>query len=308
MIACTSLAVPLLSGGLSQVLALASSGFFVTLYFVFYKAPDLAMTQILIEVVTGMMLLVMVWVFRNEVCVKEPITRTILRLTAAFFVAAAGIAISLSYSGLEGPKPLAEYFLSSSISLASGANTVNTILVDFRGLDTLGEITVLLIAAIAIVGLIARKQPPEISWDNKLVLAPSNILRTLTPALFFMINLFALYLLIRGHNQAGGGFVAGLASGIAFILVGFSLQLSVLKKLLPVNLLMLSGSGVALALTVGLLPSLVGRAFLSHNALLFPTALIFDIAVFVVVLGITLISIFALRSDALGEKRYYGQR
>jgi NADH:ubiquinone oxidoreductase subunit 5 (subunit L)/multisubunit Na+/H+ antiporter MnhA subunit/multisubunit Na+/H+ antiporter MnhB subunit len=307
MIVCTTLAVPLLSGSLSQVLALASSGFSVTLYFVFYKAPDLAMTQILIEVVTGIMLLVMVWVFRKEVRVKDGIMRTILRFTTAFFVAMAGVAISLSYSGLENPKSLSEYFLVSSIPLTKGANAVNAILVDFRGLDTLGEVTVLLIAAIAIIGLVTRKQPPEISWNSKLLLVPSDILRTLTPAIFFIINLFALYLLIRGHNQPGGGFVAGLASGIAFILVGFSLQLCALKKLLPINLLMLSVSGVTLTLIVGLLPLLLGMPFLTHGALQFPTALIFDVGVYIIVLGITLINIFALRSDALREEKYYEQ-
>jgi len=305
MIVSTSLAVPLLSGALSQVLALASSGFFVTLYFVFYQAPDLAMTQILIEVVTGIMLLVMVWVFRNETPVKDRIPHSILRFTTAFLVAVAGVAISLSYSGLEGSKPLSEYFLASSISLAGGANAVNTILVDFRGLDTLGEITVLLITSIAIIGLITRKQPPEISWNNKLILIPSDILRALTPTIFIMINVFALYLLLRGHNNAGGGFIAGLASGISFIIVGFSLQLSPLKRLLPMNLLMLCGSGVALALTVGLVPMLFGSAFLTQYTQIIPTALIFDIGVFIVVLGITLISIFALRSDALKEEYYY---
>lgn len=307
MIASTTLAVPLLSGGLSQVLALASSGFFVTLYFVFYMAPDLAMTQILIEVVTGIMLLVMVWAFRKEVPIKEDVRRTVLRITIALLVAVAGIAISLSYSGLEGSKPLAEYYLRSSVPLANGANAVNTILVDFRGLDTLGEVTVLLIAAIAIIGLVTRKHPPQISWDSSLVLVPSEILRTLSPAIFAMINFFALYLLIRGHNQVGGGFIAGLASSIAFILLGFSLQLSALKKMLPMNLLLLSGSGVALALIVGLLPSLFGKAFLTHGVLQIPTALVFDIGVYIVVLGITLISIFALRSDALREGSYDGK-
>ena len=306
MIVCTSLAVPFLSRGLSQVLALASSGFFVTLYFVFYKAPDLAMTQILIEVVTGVMLFVMVWVFRNEVTVKEHTKRTVLRLVTAFLFAMTGIAISLSYSGLEGPKPLSEYFLASSIPLAKGANVVNTILVDFRGMDTLGEVTVLLIAGIVIIGLVTRKQPPDISWDSKIVLVSSDILRTLTPILFFMINLFALYLLIRGHNQAGGGFVGGLASGIGFVVLGFSLQLSVLKKIIPINLLLLSGIGIVLVLSVGLLPLILGRAFLTHGVLNLPTALIFDIGVFIGVLGITLISIFSLRSDALREREYYG--
>jgi NADH:ubiquinone oxidoreductase subunit 5 (subunit L)/multisubunit Na+/H+ antiporter MnhA subunit/multisubunit Na+/H+ antiporter MnhB subunit len=308
MIISTSLAIPFLSGGLSQVLALASSGFFITLYFVFYKAPDLAMTQILIEVVTGIMLLVMVYVLRKEVSIKDRLGQTIIRFTTALLFALTTMAICLSYTALEGAKPLAKYFLDSSIPLAKGANVVNTILVDFRGLDTLGEITVLLIAAIGIVGLLGPKQSREIYWDSHLVLAPSIILKTLSPLLFFMINFFAIYLLLRGHNQVGGGFIAGLASGIGFVLLGFSFQLSALKKLIPINLLLLSASGVVLALTIGLLPLLWGKAFLTHNAFFLPTALLFDIGVFIVVLAITLISIFALRSDALKEGKYYGNR
>ena len=302
MIAATSLAVPLLSGSLSQVLALAASGFFVTLYFVFYQAPDLAMTQILIEVVTGVMLLVMVWVFRNESRPKACSMHNAFRFITAFLVATTGIAISISFSGLEGSKPLAEFFLASSLPLASGANVVNTVLVDFRGLDTLGEITVLLIAAIAITGLISKNQKPEINWESELDLVPSEILKAFTPPIFCLINFFAIYLLLRGHHLPGGGFIAGLASGIAFVLLGFIFQFATLKRILPRNLLKLCIGGVALALLTTLIPTLFGAPFLTHQKFILPTALIFDLGVYAVVVGITLISIFALRSDALQEK------
>lgn len=306
MIAGTTLAVPFLKDGFSQVLALASSGFFVTLYFVFFKAPDLAMTQILVEVVTGMMLLVMVWVFRNEDRLKEKRGRIWIRATIAFLTAAASALVALSYADRGGVKPLADYFLASALPLAHGTNAVNVILVDFRGLDTLGEITVLLIAAIGILGLVSSSPIPRIAFENRIRLISSDILKTLTPALFFVINGFALYLLVRGHNEVGGGFIAGLASGIAFVLLGFSIQLAKLKKMIPVNLLLFSGSGVVLAFLVGLFPTLMGKAFLTHGLLEMPTALLFDIGVFVVVLGIVLISIFALRADALKED-HHGQ-
>jgi len=306
MILATALAVPFLSGGFSQVLALASSGFFVTLYFVFYKAPDLAMTQILVEVVTGIMLLVMVWVFRNEAPLKEQRGRTLFRLFGALVVAAAGIAISLAYGTAEGPRPLAAYFLSSSLPLAQGANAVNTILVDFRGLDTLGEATVLLIAAIGITGLVARREPLLIFWESRPLLIPSVILRMLAPPLFFMIQLFALYLLVRGHDSPGGGFSAGLAGAIAFVLVGFSLQFDAVRRVLPKNLLLLCGGGIAAILAVGLLPVFLGAPFLTHSREL-PTALLFDAGIFIAVLGMTLTAVFGLRADALGRGGY-GER
>ncbi len=301
MIAGISIAIPFLSGKMSQVLALASSGFFVTLYFVFYKAPDLAMTQILIEVVTGMMLLVMVWVFRKEMSPVDKKRHSFLRFLTSLSVALAGVMISLSYSGLEVEKSLSKFFLAHSLPLAQGANVVNVILVDFRGLDTLGEITVLFIAGIAIIGLVSKNRKQLLPREGVITMIPSRILRALTPIIFLVTNIFAIYLLLRGHNLPGGGFIGGLASGISFILLGFILQVKTLEKLLPLNMLLLCGSGALLAVGIGLVPLVVGKAFLTHSFLNLPSALIFDIGVFIVVLGITLISIFSLRSDALKE-------
>ncbi|MFV0339710.1 MAG: hydrogen gas-evolving membrane-bound hydrogenase subunit E, partial [Parachlamydiaceae bacterium] len=278
----------------------------VTLYFVFFKAPDLAMTQILVEVVTGMMLLVMVWVFRREKRIIESRWRFGFRWAAAALVAATSAMIVLTYSDREISKPLAEYFLTSSLPLADGSNSVNVILVDFRGMDTLGEITVLLIAAMGIIGLVSKTKKPEISFAGRMDLIPSDILRSLIPAVFFTINFFALYLLVRGHNEVGGGFIAGLASGIAFILLDFILQLGNLKKILPVNLLLFSGSGIFLSFMVGVLPILFEKAFLTHSILDLPTALFFDVGVFVAVLGVVLIGVFALRSDALRVDGHHG--
>ena len=80
------------------------------------------------------------------------------------------------------------------------------------------------------------------------------------------------------------------------------MQLTALKKFLPVRLLLLTGSGIVLALIVGFVPLFLGREFLTHGFFHLPTPLIFDLGVFIVVLGTTLISIIALRSDALREE------
>lgn len=282
-----------LKDSISRVISIAASGFFVTLYFVIFKAPDLAMTQLLVEVVTGMMLLIMVWAVKGESFDRA---RKIPRALAALLVGLCTMTLPLTFADSGVAKPLKEYFLEGSLPLAHGANAVNTILVDFRGLDTLGEVTVLLIATLAIVGL-ARPH-----WQGHIALIPSVILKTVTPYLFMIVNVFALYLLLRGHNQPGGGFIAGLACAIAFILLGMTVQLKVIRKMLAMKLLLLPLSGFALVLGVSIFPLLGGYPFLKHFHAALPTTLLFDAGVFLIVLGIAMIGIFALRADALAAE------
>ena len=97
---------------------------------------------------------------------------------------------------------IASYFLEHSLLLGGGRNVVNVIVVDFRGYDTMGEITVLTIAAVGVYTLIKLKQEPTTSMS-------SLILTTVTRLVFFVVLLFSLYLLLRGHNSPGGDLSLG---------------------------------------------------------------------------------------------------
>lgn len=145
----------------AQLVALSVAGFFTTFYFVLYRAPDLAMTQVLVESASVVMILFLLSRFpmRTQSGMRhdfglEP--RHIVRIVVS-------IGVGLLMGGLvffadlyRHESPLGLQFIESTIPLAGGSNAVNTILVDFRGFDTLGEITVLLTATLGALGVMMR--------------------------------------------------------------------------------------------------------------------------------------------------------
>ena len=150
----------------SQLVALSIVGFLVTFYFVLYQAPDLAMTQILTESATLLLVLLLLSRFPRAAELAERQRAKVGRRTLAVMLAVAMglLAMLMTVIALSprSDRPLGEFFLQNSIELAHGTNAVNTILVDFRGFDTLLEITVLLIAALGAMGLLSRyKRTPE---------------------------------------------------------------------------------------------------------------------------------------------------
>jgi multicomponent Na+:H+ antiporter subunit B len=139
----------------------------------------------------------------------------------------------------------------------------------------------------------------------------SFIFRTMVRVAFFIINLLALYLLLRGHNLPGGGFIGGLATAISLVLLSLALGLEEMHRVLRFDPVRLAAAGLLLATLTGLLPLLAGRPFLEHfNAhftrvpllgeLHVGTPLLFDIGVFLVVVGITTKIIFVLAKSTAG--------
>lgn len=115
---------------------------------------------------------------------------------------------------------------------------------------------------------------------------------------FLLVNIVSIYLLLRGHNLPGGGFIAGLMTGVSFILLGLARGWNTLRKQMPLDPLRLSVVGVTLALITGLLPVLFGQNFLTQymwhfdhvplfGELHIGTPLLFDIGVFLLVSGMT---------------------
>ncbi len=131
---------------LSAIISLGVVGIAVTLLFVFYSAPDLALTQLLIEVLT-VILLVLVF-FRVQPDKPLVDTRRPLRWAIAAGMGLFGMGVVLASQFYQVGPSISPYFLANSLPLGQGGNVVNVILVDFRGYDTLGEITVLGLAAL----------------------------------------------------------------------------------------------------------------------------------------------------------------
>ncbi len=202
------------------------------------------------------------------------------------------------------------YFMENTVPRGGGANAVNVILVDFRGFDTYGEITVLAIAALGVAALMtgmrARRpaaDPDGRPWDpQRFPLVFSSAARWLLP--FALV--VSVYFFLRGHNAPGGGFVAGLVTATALVMHYMAFGFARTDARLGIEFARVAGLGLALAGATGLGALLFGKPFLTsahaHPALALlgevplATAALFDLGVYLVVVGATLLTLVALAS------------
>ncbi len=145
----------------AQLVSLSIAGFFITLYFVLSRAPDLAMTQILVESASVVMILLLLSRFpsSSQIGVRLELGFGRKHLIRVVLSLGMGLLMTLLVLFVEPhrhPDPVGPRYLELTKPLAEGSNAVNTILVDFRGFDTLGEITVLLISTLGCLGLMMR--------------------------------------------------------------------------------------------------------------------------------------------------------
>ncbi|MCB0063847.1 MAG: DUF4040 domain-containing protein [Caldilineaceae bacterium] len=133
---------------LSAIINIGVVGVVVTLAFVFFSAPDLGLTQLLIEVLTVVLLVLVFYRIPPRIQPPPPLIIQVRNILTALAVGLLGFVLVLF--GVADPyaPSISNYFSLNSVPAAHGANIVNVILVDFRGFDTLGEITVLAIAAV----------------------------------------------------------------------------------------------------------------------------------------------------------------
>ena len=189
-----------------------------------------------------------------------------------------------------------------------GRNVVNVILVDFRGLDTLGEITVLAAAAIGTVALArAGRRPgrPAVAADGTVERRPPPVPLTRLVTIdvsvrivFAAVMVGSLWLLFAGHNQPGGGFVGGIVAGAAVSLRYVAGGLAEVRRLSRGQPWMVLGAGLLIAVTTAIVPLLLGGAVLETGSVTLDlpllgtvkltSALVFDIGVYLVVIGLAL--------------------
>lgn len=133
----------------------------------------------------------------------------------------------------------------------------------------------------------------------------SYIFRAIGSLLFFLINVFSIYLLLRGHNLPGGGFIGGLGSALSLIMLSLAFGVQRTQQILRVDPVRLALTGLSVALATALLPLLFGEPFLRHfhlkltavpvfGTLELGTPLLFDVGVFLVVVGVAAKLIFVL--------------
>ncbi len=329
---------------LAAITLVGGAGLVTCLTFVWVSAPDLALTQIVVEIVTTILFLLgLRWLPRRieELGGKVTLRARMRRGRDLLLAIGAGSGLAaLSYAMLTRPAPLSisPFFLSRALPEGGGTNVVNVMLVDFRAFDTLGEITVLGAVALTVYALLRRFRPPpesiaaphqqqlpaDVVTDlvkprtaqdtaRGYMMVPAVIARMLMP---FSL-LIALHFLLRGHNEPGGGFVAGLIVAIAMLtqyMVSGTLWLEARVRLRPARWI---GVGLLLGGATGLGAIAIGYPFLTtHTAHVslplvgevhVPSATFFDLGVFAVVVGATLLMLTALAHQSLRAHRHPAQ-
>lgn len=285
-------------------------GLMVSIGFVYFSAPDLAMTQFTVEVVTIILLLLALNFLPN----RTPIESTALRRTRDAGVAILGglAAFALSWHYLlrdAVATPISEFHLANSYKGGGGTNVVNVILVDFRGFDTYGEIIVLGIAALLIYALTETllNGPVRRRLLNRLPDQPRSgdmhpmMMVVLTRVIMPVVLMVGFYIFLRGHNEPGGGFIAGLIVSIAVVMQYMASGFNWATDRLRYPYHGVIGAGVLVAGLTGIGSWFVGKPFLTSDFtyLRIPpfhefelaTAALFDLGVFLAVVGAVMLSL-----------------
>ena len=291
----------------SALVLTGAVGLLVSLIFIKFSAPDLALTQLSVEVVTIILLLLALYFLPQHTPVESG-NRRRWRDGMLAVLAGGGVG-ALAWAVLTRPyASIADYFLDNSVSGGGGRNVVNVILVDFRGFDTLGEITVLALAGLAIYAMLEHLRLEgrgcddagrSWNWDMHPV-----IMASLTRLLLPLALLVSTFILLRGHNLPGGGFIAGLITAVALIMQYLANGVAWTHARLPANMHPIIGAGLAIATLTGLASFGFGYPFLTSTFghLDWPlvgefelaSAMAFDLGVYLVVVGATLLILIHL--------------
>ncbi|HET7656169.1 MAG TPA: hydrogen gas-evolving membrane-bound hydrogenase subunit E, partial [Luteimonas sp.] len=296
---------------------------------------------LLVEVVTTVLLLLgLRWLPKRMEEMDAGARRTAVararRLRDFVIAVVAGTGLSaLAYAVMTRPMPstISRFFVAHAYPGGGGTNIVNVILVDFRGFDTLGEITVLAVVALAVFALLRRFRPAPESigptrqqrrqqpgGDGQEPLHIDDAVpdylavpATLVQLLFPFAVLLALFFLVRGHNLPGGGFVAGITLAVAFILQYMTMGIRQTEARLRIHPLRWMATGLLLAAGTGTGAWLFSHPFLtSHHAVVelpwvgevpVASAIVFDVGVFALVVGATALILTALAHQSIRSER-----
>lgn len=283
-------------------------GLIVSIGFVYLSAPDLALTQISVEVVTVILMLLAL----NFLPKRSPRESAAPRRwrDALLALAAGGGVGGAAWAVLtRDAETLSGYYLEQAVPGGGGTNVVNVILVDFRGFDTFGEIIVLGIAALAIFALLDGLMTSAAghrlqAWQPDQARAADRhpmMLAVATRVMLPLALMVGFYIFLRGHNVPGGGFIAGLVVAVALIVQYMASGFGWAAQRMKVDYHALIGVGVLIAAATGLGSLVVGYPFLTSTAwhldlpligeLHIASAMFFDTGVFLVVVGATMLAL-----------------
>ena len=308
---------------LSAVLVVGVTGYGLAVLFALQGAPDLALTQFLVETLTLVTFVLVLRKLPKDIGERHRPRERVVR--GAIAVAVGGLMAGVGAVALAARTavPVSVDYPEEAYDFGGGKNIVNVTLVDIRAWDTLGEISLLVVAATGVASLVflrgrtggvdrlesvaeAAHEPvgraPRRRWLAASATLPperrSVVLEVITRVLFHTILVFSLYLLFSGHNEPGGGFAGGLVAGLALVLRYLAGGRYELGEAAPVDPGLLLGAGLLFAGGTGVGGLLLGGEVL-QTAILettlpvlgdvkLVTSLFFDMGVYLIVVGLVL--------------------
>jgi multicomponent Na+:H+ antiporter subunit A len=304
---------------LAGVLLIGVTGYGCGVIFAFHGAPDLALTQFLVETLTLVVFVLVLRALPAEVGAENLRRNRLPRIVLAIAVGAAVTTLAAFAMAARSGTSIASLLPEAAYDRGHGANTVNVLLVDIRAWDTLGEIMVLLVAATGVASMVFRHRrfgaaprvsdaprPPletsDVTWLRGSELRDprhrSLVLEVATRVIFPLIMVLSVYFFFTGHNTPGGGFAGGLTAGLALVLRYLAGGRYELGETLPLDAGKVLGVGLGLSAGTAVASLLLGAPVLS-SALIevdvpvlghvkFVTALFFDLGVYLIVVGLVL--------------------
>ncbi len=306
-------------GRLRAIMLVGVTGYGVAMLFLLHGAPDLALTQVLVETVTLVIFALVVRKLPKYFTTRPLHSSRWWRLVIAIAVAVVVCLVTVVASGARIAVPVSEAFYDAAYTFGYGKNIVNVTLVDIRAWDTMGEIAVLVVAATGVASLIFIRsrysaqptradtgaepsQPGRSVWlragETLSALHRSIVFEVVTRVLFPVMIMVSIYVLMVGHNAPGGGFAGGLIAGLALIIRYLAAGSEELDEAAPVDAGQVLGIGLILAAVSALAPAVLGGKILqSYDIALhlgpigsthLVTSVFFDIGVYLVVVGVML--------------------
>lgn len=268
---------------LLSIAALGMIGFMTTLVFMIYSAPDVAKTLLLVETLMVVFLALLMRHLPHLTTVpKHSVKRKMVNAVIAGFIGVSVTMLLMAITSQPIDSSVSDFFAENSVPGGHGRNIVNVILVDFRAFDTLGEIVVVVIAGIAAVSLLKTKAKKQNRIQSLIFATTAHIVAAL-------MLVFSFYLLLRGHNEPGGGFIGALIAVIGLSLLMFAESPRYVRSRLHVKPLFIALAGVAISLMSGVVSLFFAKPFLTglwwKDVIPLGTPLLFDVGVYLAVIG-----------------------
>jgi multicomponent Na+:H+ antiporter subunit A len=276
---------------MAAVLLLGAVGYAMSALFALAGAPDVAITQVLVETLVVALFALALRLLPVNFATRLPFAPW--KVGVALLSGVFAVVVTLAGASAGPVLEASEQQIALALPEADGANVVNVILVDFRALDTFGEIAVLGVATLGVMALV--RPLGRIVSSRLFQLRPSPILERGAGIINPLLLVFAAYLLFAGHNQPGGGFAAGLVASGALVIVWLARGAPGMRKALRVHPTVIIGAGLLVAGLTGLAGYVWADSFLASSSVTFDlgplgdmkavTPLLFDTGVALTVLG-----------------------